>query len=296
MRHFLAATAGALGAAALGDGFLLEPAAVQVTRHELPIPGLPAALDGVRIACLADVHLHRGISRAAHAALEHVDRERPEIVVLAGDICNKRGDLPTLTAWARDARGTLATFATFGNWERYAKIDRATAEAAYGKAGVEFLCNTTARVSIRGATLTILGLDDPVEGRPDPMAALAGVGARDVAVWVLHGPGYVDELPKGITPSPRGPHPRRADSLARHHTGPTGWERAVRRRLVPRHARSPVCVARHRDGVRSGAAVLPPRATRLQPPFVASPINTLTFRELEASLSVCRSFRALGEA
>jgi len=201
-RHFLAATAGALGAAALGDGFLLEPAAVQVTRHELPIPGLPAALDGVRIACLADVHLHRGISRAAHAALEHVDRERPEIVVLAGDICNKRGDLPTLTAWARDARGTLATFATFGNWERYAKIDRATAEAAYGKAGVEFLCNTTARVSIRGATLTILGLDDPVEGQPDPMAALAGVGARDVAVWVLHGPGYVDELPQGIAPRP----------------------------------------------------------------------------------------------
>ena len=201
-RHFLAATAGALGAAALGDGFLIEPAAVQVTRHELPIPGLPAALDGVRIACLADVHLHRGISRAAHAALEQVDRERPEIVVLAGDICNKRGDLPTLTAWARDARGTLATFATFGNWERYAKIDRATAEAAYGKAGVEFLCNTTARVSIRGATLTILGLDDPVEGRPDPMAALAGVGARDVAVWVLHGPGYVDELPKSVAPRP----------------------------------------------------------------------------------------------
>src|SRR2546427_3648825 len=57
-RHFLAATAGALGAAALGDGFLLEPAAVQVTRHELPIPGLPAALDGVRIACLARSEEH----------------------------------------------------------------------------------------------------------------------------------------------------------------------------------------------------------------------------------------------
>jgi len=201
-RHFLAATAGALGAAALGDGFLVEPAAVQLTRHELPIPGLPAALDGVRIACLADVHLHGGISRAAHAALEHLDRERPDIVVLAGDICNKRSDLPTLTAWARDARGRVATFATYGNWEHAAEIDRASAEAAYGKAGVEFLCNATARVSLRGATLTILGLDDPVEGQPDPMAALAGVGARDVAVWVLHGPGYVDELPKGITPAP----------------------------------------------------------------------------------------------
>src|SRR5206468_6499317 len=134
-RHFLAATAGALGAAALGDGFLIEPAAVRVTRHELPIPGLPAALDGVRIACLADVHLHRGISRAARAALEHLDRERPEIVVLAGDICNHRDDLPTLTAWARDAHGTLATFATFGNWEHEAGIHRRRAEMAYGNAG-----------------------------------------------------------------------------------------------------------------------------------------------------------------
>src|SRR2546427_8320834 len=149
-RQFCAATAGALGAAALGDGFLVEPTAIDVTHHDVPIPNLPAALDGVRIACLADVHLHRGISRAARAALEHLDRERPEIVVLAGDICNRRRDLPTLTAWARDARGTVATFATYGNWEHAADIDRASAEAAYGKAGVEFLCNATARVSIRG--------------------------------------------------------------------------------------------------------------------------------------------------
>jgi len=201
-RRFLAATAGALGAAALGDGFLIEPRAIDVTRHDVPIPGLPPALDGVRIACLADVHLHGGVSRAARAALKHLDRERPEIVVLAGDICNESDDLPTLTAWARDARGSVATFATYGNWEHAAEIDRAAAEAAYGKAGVEFLCNTAARVTIRGATLTILGLDDPVVGAPDPMAALAGVGARDVAVWVLHGPGYVDELPKSLTPAP----------------------------------------------------------------------------------------------
>ena len=201
-RHFLAATAGALGAAALGDGFLIEPTAIDVTHHDVPIPGLPAALDGVRIACLADVHLHDGVSRAARAALEHLDRERPEIVVLAGDICNHRRDLPTLTDWARDARGTVATFATFGNWEHQARIHRRRAEQAYGRAGVELLFNSSARVRVRDASVTIVGLDDPVAGQPDPMAALAGVGARDVAVWVLHGPGYVDELPRSITPRP----------------------------------------------------------------------------------------------
>src|SRR3989441_4738494 len=201
-RHFLAATAGALGAAALGAVSLVEPTAIDVTPPDVPIPSLPAALDGVRTACLADVHLHDGVSRAARAALERLDRERPEIVVLAGDICNHRDDLPTLTAWARDAHGTLATFATFGNWEHEAGIHRRRAEMAYGNAGVELLFNSSARVPFRDASVTIVRLDDPVEGQPDPMAALAGVAARDVAVWVLHGPGYVDELPKSIMPSP----------------------------------------------------------------------------------------------
>src|SRR5438445_9478618 len=110
-RHFLATAAGALGAAALGDGFLVEPTAIDVTHHDVPIPGLPPALDGVRIACLADVHLHRGVSRAARAAREHPDRERLEIVVLAGDIFNKRPHLPRLTSLANDPTGTPATFA-----------------------------------------------------------------------------------------------------------------------------------------------------------------------------------------
>src|SRR5438552_4161602 len=160
-RHFLAATAGALGAAALGDGFLIEPTAIDVTHHDVPIPGLPAALDGVRIACLADVHLHHGVSRAA----------------------------------------------------------------------------------------------------PPP------------------------PVPR---PVPRRSHPRRPDSLARRHTGPTGRQRTLRRRLVPGHDRPAVRVARDWDSVHSGAAVLPPRATRLHPPFVGSRINTLTFRELDASFRFCR--------
>src|SRR3989442_1499360 len=185
-----------------GVSFPIEPAPCQVPRHELPIPALPAALDGVRIACLADVHLHGAVSRAARAALAQLDRERPEIVVLAGDICNHQRDLPTLTAWARDARGSVATFATFGNWEHQAKIHRRRAETAYGNAGVELLFNSSARVRVRDASVTIVGLDDPVAGAPDPMTALAGVAAPDVAVWVLHGPGYIDELPKSITPSP----------------------------------------------------------------------------------------------
>jgi len=201
-RQFVAGTLGVLGAAALGDGFLIEPTAIQVSRHDLVMPGLGPELENLRIACLSDVHLHDGVPRAAAAALELLGRERPDVVVLIGDICNRRSDLATLTAWARDVRGTRATFATLGNWEHDAGIDRATAERAYGQVGVELLYNSSARVGAGPSALTIVGIDDPVLGEPDVALAVREVDAADPNVWLVHAPGYVDGIPRDRFPRP----------------------------------------------------------------------------------------------
>src|SRR5260370_864399 len=187
-RQFLAASGATVGAAALGDAFLREPTAIAVSRHALPVPGLPPDLEGLRIALVTDVHLHGGITPAARAAVRHLAEERPDVVVMVGDICNARSDLADLAAWARDARGTLATFATLGNWEHDASIDPSTAARTYGRAGVELLCNASARITRGTGHMSFLGLDDPVLGRPDPAAALPGVRPGHPSVWLVHGP------------------------------------------------------------------------------------------------------------
>ena len=201
-RRFLRATGGALAAAALGDGFVREPAAVQLTRHDLAIPGLDPRLAGLRLACVTDVHLHRAFSRAARATLALLERERPDVVLLIGDICNCRQDLPVLGDWARAARGTQATFATLGNWEHDGGIDRGRGERTYGQAGVELLYNSSARVSIRGTELTLVGIDDPVAGEPDLAAAVRGLAAADPAIWIVHAPGFLDGVPRDRFPQP----------------------------------------------------------------------------------------------
>src|SRR5437667_11544010 len=155
-RRFLIAAGGALGAAALGDGFLIEPGAVEVTRHDLPVPGLRPDLGGLRVAAISDVHLAGGVHAAGRATLAHLARERPDVVVLIGDICNQRSDLAHLVAWARDARGRRATFASLGNWEHEAGIDRATAGRSCGCVGVELLYNTSGR----GGPHTCVGIHD----------------------------------------------------------------------------------------------------------------------------------------
>jgi predicted MPP superfamily phosphohydrolase len=201
-RQFLTATAGALSAATLGEALVIEPGAVQVTRHDLAVPGLSAPLVGTKIACVTDLHLHKRIGRAARATLELLGHERPDVVVLVGDMCNAHRDLAHLTAWARDARGAAVMFATLGNWEHQAEIDRGTAEVAYQRAGAQLLYNSVGRLTRGDATLAVVGLDDPVLGRPDLRAALALVRPAEPTLWIVHAPGYVDRVPPPATPRP----------------------------------------------------------------------------------------------
>ena len=200
-RRFLG-VAGTAAAAGLGEGFVREPTAIAVSRHDLPVPRLAPALAGLRVACLSDVHLHGGVSRVARLASELLARERPDVVVLAGDVCNRRSDLPHLSAWAREVRGTRATFATLGNWEHDAGIDRAAGERAYSRSGVELLYNSHAQIVVGGAALTIVGIDDPVLGEPDVAAAVATLTAGDPALWAVHAPGFVDTIPRDVYPQP----------------------------------------------------------------------------------------------
>src|SRR5438876_11429867 len=92
-RRFLTATGGVL-AAALGDGFIREPLAIELTRHDLAIPALDPRLAGLRLPCVTDVHLHRAFSRSARATLALLERERPDAAPLIGHPCTYRRGLP----------------------------------------------------------------------------------------------------------------------------------------------------------------------------------------------------------
>ena len=63
---------------------------------EVPIDGLPEALDGIRIGHLSDFHLGAPLSlgnRASARAVDWVAQRRPEIVCVTGDlVSHPRGE------------------------------------------------------------------------------------------------------------------------------------------------------------------------------------------------------------
>ncbi|HEX5386458.1 MAG TPA: metallophosphoesterase [Gemmatimonadales bacterium] len=199
-RQFLAA-GGAAATVLAGDMFAVEPRRLQITRSMLPVRGLARALEGVRVAHVSDVHLPANRAVAAEA-LDALERERPEIVVLTGDICETVEASADLTDFARRARGTIATAATLGNWEYRGGLGGEAGRRAYAAAGVPLLTNAHLAVEHAGGTLLLVGLDDLVAGDPNPRTALARrpIGAPEL--WLTHAPGLADRLPFGLGARP----------------------------------------------------------------------------------------------
>jgi len=192
-RVFLARAAtgliGATGAAAV-IGIEQAELSPQLTRHQIPIRGLHADLDGLQILHLSDIHAGAlmseermlRITRAA-AALQ------PDLVVLTGDLLDvsPRAAGPFSRAF-RELRGKLGTFAIFGNHDYFAGA-RET-ERAVRDAGAMLLRNSGARVERGRGSLFIGGVDDPSRGAlgVDPARALRAAAPEEPRIMLAHRP------------------------------------------------------------------------------------------------------------
>lgn len=164
---------GVLGTGGAGLTTLLyagrvEPFHPRLERADLPVPYLPAALDGLRIAHLSDFHV-RGTAFAAERlrpAVDLANRERPDLIALTGDYVNNfAGDPatrgPDMTNCARELgrlRGRLGVFAVFGNHDFQAPPRDNPDRAPWLRAGITPLLDETHVLPINGARLVLVGL------------------------------------------------------------------------------------------------------------------------------------------
>lgn len=83
----LLAAAGAAAAWSLA----VEPLWVQVRRQEIPLPGLPPGLEGLKIGFFSDLHAGMWADRDHYArAVDALARQEPDVVLLGGDVAGHR--------------------------------------------------------------------------------------------------------------------------------------------------------------------------------------------------------------
>ncbi|ESH97854.1 ser/threonine protein phosphatase, partial [Cupriavidus sp. HPC(L)] len=156
----------------------------RVVDVEVPIDGLPAALDGFTIAQLSDIHVGPTIKRPyLQRIVERTNTLGADAIALTGDLVD--GKVPELsehTAPLGSLRAPHGVYVVTGNHEYYAGAHAWIDELR--RLGLRVLLNEHVAIERDGATLVLAGVTDFSAGhfdpahRSDPIAALAGAPAE----------------------------------------------------------------------------------------------------------------------
>jgi uncharacterized protein len=155
LKGAIAAGTGALAGAGV-YGYAYERHQLEVTRAALPVHRLPAALAGLRIGLVCDIHRslfvsHDDVARAVETLLQ----EKPDLIVLGGDYVTW-GDRAYVGP-AADALAPLTAphgvFGILGNHD-----DDHDMPSALARHGVQMLKDARTRIVIRNEPIDLVGI------------------------------------------------------------------------------------------------------------------------------------------
>lgn len=189
-RLFLRLCGAALGVgiALPADARLIEPYALETTRHEVFLPDLPPELDGLTVTHLTD--LHRGPitpDAVIESAVRITAALAPDLVVLTGDfVARSPADAAQLGKMLLPLRPRLGVWGCLGNHDYYRGPD-AVADALVEASGgsVRLLRNASHELA---DGLWIAGIEDTLRGRPDTPRAVAEIPDDAAAIFLTHNP------------------------------------------------------------------------------------------------------------
>jgi predicted MPP superfamily phosphohydrolase len=220
----------------------LEAGWVRLRVLELTVDGLPAELDGLRVAHLSDFHLgvpSLGV-RATSRAVRWVAEREPDLVCITGDLVSRAGGEARLGQLLE--RLPEKTYVVLGNHDFAISRDPFSqpvqlVELARGR----LLSDESVETKVRGVRIEVAGIDPRtwLANRPGDL----GPGEAPFRLLLCHFPGILGRAESG----------RWQLILSGHlHAGQIVLPSGRRRRILLAHPRS-----RYRSGVyRRGATVM----------------------------------------
>ena len=163
--------------------------------RELPLPGLPPELDGLRIAHLSDFHL--GVpSRGVHAverAIDWVAERQPDLVCVTGDLLSRpRAEQQLLALLAKLPH----PYVVLGNHDYSISRDPFSRPVELGRLEHgTMLFDTAVEVEERGKRVELAGVDPRTW--IEKQSSDFGESDADLRILLCHFPRALDTVPTG---------------------------------------------------------------------------------------------------
>jgi predicted MPP superfamily phosphohydrolase len=169
--------------------YQIEPFHIEVTRHQISAP----LHSPIKIAHLSDLHTY-GIGRRERKMLGILEQEKPDLIVITGDLISAADGLEGCLEVLRHMKAPLGVWIVLGNHENWTSQSVRTAYGTfrdyYESGGANFLSNSNKRIR---DDLWLIGLDDPMTGKPDIDTARLGVPENAYTICLFHSPAYFDK-------------------------------------------------------------------------------------------------------
>ena len=169
-----------------------------VRRLDVLVDGLPAGLDGLRLAQISDLHVGPHTSRRFLERVASAVRDaRPDLVASTGDqVDDYAADVAHFTAAFGEVTAPLGVFAIPGNHDVYAGWD--AVRRGMEQAGMRVLVNDAVALERNGVRFWVAGTGDPAARHwsrggagtavPDIERTLAGIPAGELTLVLAHNP------------------------------------------------------------------------------------------------------------
>jgi len=187
--------AGLTAAGIVGSGIRSALGPPSLSRVQIPLAKLPRAMDGLRVALVADIHLgplagKRHCERVV-AAINSMDAD---VVAIVGDLVDGGvAELGAAAAPLRDLRARHGSYFVTGNHEYYSGFEPWIEEVT--RLGVRPLRNERVEIATGGGALTLAGVNDltgeAFGDAPDFDAALGGRDPGLPTILLAHQPRQV---------------------------------------------------------------------------------------------------------
>jgi uncharacterized protein len=177
-----------------------------VRQEDIRIPGLPAGLDGFRIANLGDVHIGRFIDpKELLRGIQAINDQHVDLIAVTGDLVDDVTQLEDTMRVLELSNATHNIVAILGNHEEMGDLARIISIYHQHKARISLLMNENMAISHAGASLHIVGVNYPLNRkashlRPNPQQyaamsadadmAFAGLANGDTILALSHHPAF----------------------------------------------------------------------------------------------------------
>ena len=134
---------------------------LQTTHAEGSLSGLPGEFDGYTVVHLSDLHGHE-YGEGSADLLARVREQRPDLIVITGDLIDQEGQLQMIPALAKGLAAIAPVYYVTGNHEWSLGTARVKElKNLLSQCGVTVLSNEYEILERDGARIVLAGVDDP---------------------------------------------------------------------------------------------------------------------------------------